>query len=391
MAGEFGAHAHRGRQFANGVDLAGMVAGEGIDRHHRVEAVGAYVVNLLEQVGAAFAHLIGGFRQQRGGQRLAGYHLVAAAVVFHGPHGYHQHRRIRHEARGPALDVEEALGAHVGSEPRLGDHEIAGMQADVVGDDRGVAMRDVAEGAGVYQRRGVFEGLQQVGLEGFLEQHRHGTGGTNLLGGDRRAAAVQAHDHPAQAPTQIDQRVCQCQHRHHLRGGGDLEAALAGNAVTAPAEAHDQMPQGAVVEVNDPLPAYLARIQLGFQTVVEVIVDHGGQQVVSRPHRVYVASQVQVDAFHGQDLAVAAAGGASLEAQGRPHGGLAQGHGSGVAEPLQPLDQADGGGGLALAGRRRGHRGDHHVASAWTLGERRHGRQVELGNATAIGLHGLAG
>ena len=140
-----------------------------------------------------------------GGSGPAGDHAVPARVELHGPHRRDHDGGVGHEARGPALDVEEALGAHVGAESRLGDQVVAGMDPDQVGDDRRVAVGDVAEGAGMDEDGGVLEGLQQVRLYGVAHDHRHGAGGLQLLGGHRLAGRGVAHDDPPHALAQVAQ------------------------------------------------------------------------------------------------------------------------------------------------------------------------------------------
>src|SRR5690606_39009293 len=58
MSGDLCTYAYRGGQFTDCCVLAGVIAGKGVDGHHWSEAVGAYIIDLLEQVGAAFEHFI---------------------------------------------------------------------------------------------------------------------------------------------------------------------------------------------------------------------------------------------------------------------------------------------------------------------------------------------
>jgi hypothetical protein len=75
--------------------------------------------------------------------------------------------------------------------------------------------------------------------------------------------------------------------------------------------------------------------------VVEVVVEHRGQQVVGRGDGVEVAGEVEVDLLAGTTIELAAAGGAALQAEGRPERRLAQRQADALADRRQPLGEAD--------------------------------------------------
>ena len=94
--------------------------------------------------------------------------------------------------------------------------------------------------------------------------------------------------------------------------------------------------------------------------VVDVVVEHRGQQVVGQLDGVEIAGEVEVDVLHRHHLGVAAAGGAALHAEARPQRRLAQADARLLADAVQTVAQADAGGGLALAGGRRRDGGHQH-------------------------------
>jgi len=105
---------------------------------------------------------------------------------------------------------------------------------------------------------------------------------------------------------------------------------------------------------------------------------------------VHVAGQVEVEQLHRDDLAVAAAGGAALDPEGRTHGGLADGDGGLLADVAEALAEADGRGGLALAERRGGDGRDDDVARLRAVAHGLDGVELDLGGAVAIGLEVFA-
>src|SRR6185503_20824676 len=133
--------------------------------------------------------------------------------------------------------------------------------------------------------------------------------GVELVGGDRLPVLGVADHDPAQSPAQVAQRGGQRQRRHHLRGRGDVEPGLAGHAVGPATEAGDDVAQRTVVDVEHPTPGDAVGLDAQGVAAVEVVVEHRAEQVVGGGDGVHVAGQVQVEALHGNHLAVAAAGG----------------------------------------------------------------------------------
>ena len=91
---------------------------------------------------------------------------------------------------------------------------------------------------------------------------------------------------------------------------------------------------------------------------MNMIVHHGCQQIVGRADGVEISGEMQVDVLHGHHLGIAAAGGAALDAEHRPQGGLPERYHHIFSNLFQPVRQADGGGGFPLARRRGGNGGD---------------------------------
>ena len=277
------------------------------------------------------------------------------------------HGRIGRQPGRAALDVEELLGAHVGPEAGLGADDVAGDERQPVGDDRVVAVGDVGERPGVDERRPALERLEQVRLQGVLQQHGHRPGHADVLGRDRLAVGRGREDDPSQAGPQVLQVRGQGQDRHDLGADRDDELGLARDAVLAAAEADDHVPEGPVADVEDARPEDPLRIDAERVLVVEAVVEERAGQVVGRADRVDVAGQVEVEVLHRDDLAVAAAGRAALDPEHRPERRLADADRRLAPDRVQALGQADGRRGLALAQRRRRDRGDDDVLAARSL------------------------
>ena len=105
--------------------------------------------------------------------------------------------------------------------------------------------------------------------------------------------------------------------RHDLGRDGDHELGLARVAVVLAAQAHHDVAQGAVADVQDARPEDVVGVDAELVAVVDVVVDERRGEVVRRADRVDVAGQVEVEVLHRDDLAVAAARGAALDAEHR--------------------------------------------------------------------------
>src|SRR5580698_1417780 len=141
-----------------------------------------------------------------------------------------------------------------------------------------------------------------------------------------------------------------------------------------------------VVDVNDPPPADAVRVQAERVAAVQMVVDHRGQLVVRRGHRVHVPGQVQVQRLERHRLAVAAARGAALDPERRPHRRLPDRDCRPPADVPHRLAEPDRGGGLPLAERRRRDGRHHDVARPRPLRERPDRIEPDLGDMLAVGL-----
>ena len=190
---------------------------------------------------------------------------------------------------------------------------------------------------------------------------------------------------PRRGP-QVVERGGEGQDRHHLGRRRDVEAGLADHAVGLVAEADDDVAQRPVVDVEDPPPRDVVLVEVQGVALVEVAVEHRRQQVVGRRDGVEVAGQVQVELLHRDDLAVATAGGAALDAERRAHRGLAQADHRLAADAGHRLAETDGGGRLALAERRRRDRRDDDVLGQRAVGELVDRLQPDLRQARPVRL-----
>ena len=275
-----------------------------------------------------------------------------ATVVLKRTSGRDDHDGAGANARHAALDIEELLGTQVGAKAGLGNGNIAKAHRHTRGHDRVAAVGNVGEGTAVDKRGRALECLHQVGLERILKQRSHGALSLEVAGADGVAGIAVADDDLAQALLEVVDARGQAQDCHDLGGNGDIEAVLARHALGLAANAVDNMAQLAVVHVDNALPGDALNVNTELIALLDVVVEHGGQQVIGGTDGMEVTGKVQVDILHGDDLSPAAAGSAALNAKDGAERRLAQGHGTLDAATTQAVGQTDGRGGLALARRR---------------------------------------
>ena len=249
-------------------------------------------------------------------------------------------------------------------------------------------MGDVREGAAVHEGRGAFQGLHQVGLQGVAQQGCHRAGRLQVARGHGLVVVGIGHDDPAQPFLQVLHRGSQAEHRHDLAGDGDVESVLTRNAVRLSAQAVHHEPQLPVVHVHAALPGDLLHIDTQGVPLLDMIVQHGGQQVVRGADGVEVTGEMQVDIFHRDHLGISAAGGAAFDAEHRAEARLTQRDGDVLADAAQAVRQADGRRGLALAGGGGRDRRHQHQLAGLPVGLLDQ-RGIDLGLVPAVLFHVL--
>ena len=165
---------------------------------------------------------------------LAGLGLGHAAVVLQGPDCGNQDHAVGLQAGHAALDVQELLRAQVGAEAGLGDGVVGQPHGNLGGGDGVAAVGDVGEGAAMYKSRGMFQGLNQVGLQRVLQQGGHSALGLQVAGRDGLAVPGVTHNQPSQAGLQIVDVGGQAQNRHDFGGHRDVVAVLTGVPLALP-------------------------------------------------------------------------------------------------------------------------------------------------------------
>ena len=332
--------------------LLGGIGREGVDGDNDRHAELLHVVQMGVEVADAALE-----RAHVGGVQLG---LGYAAVVLERADGRDEHDAVRRDAGLAALDVHELLCAEVRAEAGLGDGDVSELHGETGRLNAVAAVRDVRERAAVHERRGALERLNEVRLDGVAHQRGHRALSVQVARIDRLAGKGVRDENVAEALLEVVEILRQTQDGHDLGRNRDHEVILARHTVYLAAQTDRDVAQRAVVHIHDTGENDAARIDAEHIALLHVVVEHGAEQIVRRGDRVHVAGEVQIDVLHRNDLRVAAACRAALDAEYRAERRLAQRDHGLFAHFCERLAQTDGRGGLALAGRSRVNGGDEN-------------------------------
>ena len=124
-------------------------------------------------------------------------------------------------------------------------------------------------------------------------------------------------DDAGETRLQIHQIGGQAQYGHDLAGNCDIKAVLPGNSLCFSAEPIDNMTELTVVHIHSALPGDLLRVDAEDVALLNVVVQHGGQQVIGGTDGMEVTGEMEVDVLHGNDLGITAAGRAAFDTEDR--------------------------------------------------------------------------
>ncbi len=221
-------------------------------------------------------------------------------------------------------------------------------------------MRDVGERAAVDEGRVVLERLHQVRRERIFQEGRHRAVRLDVAGVNRLVIARIADDDLAEAFLEVLEARRETEDRHHFGGDHDVEPVLPRITVARAAETDRDVSERTVVDVQDAAPGDAPDIEAGGIAMIDVIVDQRREQVVGERDRREVASEVEIDVLHRDDLCIAATGRTALHAEYRAERRFAQANDRLLANAVERIAEADRHRRLAFARGRRGNRGDQN-------------------------------
>ena len=260
---------------------------------------------------------------------------------------YHEHSEVWLQTSLAALDVVELLCTEVGTESSLCNGIVAILQSGSSSHHGVTAMGDVGKRTAVNEGRSALCGLNQVWLQGIEEQSHDTSTYTHILDGEWFVILCDTEENIVDATTQVVNASCETHDSHDFRSRSDIESSLCLDAVLI-ADTGDDAAETTVVYVHHAAPENLLQLESLCLVLETVVVQKGSNHVVSLGDGMKIASEMEIDLIHRQNLGVTATCSTTLHAEARTQRWFAKSHYGFLANLLHTQGETHRYGGLAI-------------------------------------------
>ena len=212
-------------------------------------------------------------------------------------------------------------------------------------------MSNICEGAAMDKGRYMFQGLYQVRFQGILHEGSHGPLGVDITGSNRFVIIGVAYDDPGKSFLHIPNGISKAEDGHHFGSYGNIKSVFPGNPIGMAAKTYDDMAEHPVIHILHPFPDHPAGIDAQGISLLDMVVHHGSQKIVSCCNGMKVTGEMEVNIFHRNHLGIAAAGSAALNTHAGAKRRFAEADHGLLAELSERLSQSYSGGRLSLSCR----------------------------------------
>ncbi len=211
-----------------------------------------------------------------------------------------------------AFDIKELLGTKIGPETSFCHYIIGQTKRGLRGDDRIASMRDIGERAAMDEHRIVFERLYEIWQDRILHDHGHRAFDPQIAHIDRFAIIRIRNKHLRKPLFEIHQVFGKAEGRHDLAGHSNIETIFPLHAVDLGSQSDVDTAQFPVIHIEAAFEGNVVRIDIQGISLINMVVDDSGDEVVARCDRVHIAREVKVDILHRNDLGISASGSSSF-------------------------------------------------------------------------------
>ena len=208
---------------------------------------------------------------------------------------------------------------------------------------------------------------------------------THILYGKWLVILGDAQENIIDTATKIIDACCETHNSHNLRSWRNIETRLCLDAVLI-SYTGDDAAQASIVHIHDATPKNLLEFETLCFVLETVIVQKGRDHVVGLCDGMEIASEMEINLIHRQNLGITATCSTTLHAEARTQRWFAKSHYSLLANLLHTQGETHGYGGLAITSLGRTDSGNEDEVMVLKLVSVNSGRS-NLSDVTAVVFH----
>ena len=246
-----------------------------------------------------------------------------------------------------AFDVIEFLCTEICTESCLCNGIVAILKSSSSSHDRIAAMSNVGKRTAMNKCRCSLCCLNQIWLQSIEKESNDTATYTHILYGKWLVILGDAQEDVIYTATKIIDACSKTHDSHDFRSRSDIEACLCLDAVLI-ADTGDDAAETTVVYVHHAAPENLLQLESLCLVLETVVVQEGSNHVVGLCNGMEIASEMEINLIHRQNLGVTATCSTTLHAEARTQRWFAKSHYSLLANLLHTQGETHGYGGLAI-------------------------------------------
>ena len=246
-----------------------------------------------------------------------------------------------------AFDVIEFLCTEICTESCLCNSIVAILKSSSCSHDGIAAMSNVGKRTAMNKCWCSLCCLNQIWLQSIEKESNDTATYTHILYGKWFVIFGDAQEDVIYTATKIIDACCKTHDSHDFRSRSDIETSLCLDAVLI-ADTGDDAAETTVVYVHHATPENLLQLETLCLVLETVVIQEGSNHVVGLCNGMEIASEMEINLIHRQNLGVTATCSTTLHAEARTQRWFAKSHYSLLANLLHTQGETYGYGGLAI-------------------------------------------
>ena len=261
--------------------------------------------------------------------------------------GNHENGEVWLQTCLAAFDVIELLSTEICTESCLCNGIVAILKSCSSSHDGIAAMSNVGKRTAMNKCWCSLCCLNQIWLQSIEKESYDTATYTHILYGKWLVILGDAQEDVIYTATKIIDACCKTHDSHDFRSRSDIEASLCLDAVLI-SYTGDDAAETTVVYVHHAAPENLLQLESLCLVLETVVIQEGSNHVVGLCNGMEIASEMEINLIHRQNLGVTATCSTTLHAEARTQRWFAKSHYSLLANLLHTQGETHGYGGLAI-------------------------------------------